>query len=182
MRFLAAIGALAIIVAIGAAVFFFGGFFNVAASEQDLQPVAWALQKVRTASIEPACQGHADRLARRRRRRAGRRQGLRRARLRQLPRRARRRLGQVLRRPAARSARPQGRRRRARAARALLRHQERHQHDGHAELRRGSRWAIPKSGRSSPSSRSCRRCRKPTTRAGPKPRRMHPPRAPAEKK
>jgi mono/diheme cytochrome c family protein len=51
MRFLAAIGALAIIVAIGAAVFFFGGFFNVAASEADLPPVAWALQKVRTASI-----------------------------------------------------------------------------------------------------------------------------------
>jgi mono/diheme cytochrome c family protein len=51
MRFLAAIGALAIIAAIGAAVFFFGGFFNVAASEPDLPPVAWALQKVRTASI-----------------------------------------------------------------------------------------------------------------------------------
>ena len=52
MRFLAAIGALAIIAAIGAAVFFFGGFFNVAASEPDLPPVAWALAKVRTASID----------------------------------------------------------------------------------------------------------------------------------
>ena len=51
MRFLAAIGALAIIAAIGAAVFFFGGFFKVAASEPDLPPVAWALKKVRTASI-----------------------------------------------------------------------------------------------------------------------------------
>jgi mono/diheme cytochrome c family protein len=51
MRFLAAIGALAIIVAIAAAVFFFGGFFNVAASEPDLAPVAWTLQQVRTASI-----------------------------------------------------------------------------------------------------------------------------------
>ncbi len=52
MRFLAAIGALAIIAAIGAAVFFFGGFFNVAASEPDPPPVAWALVKVRTASID----------------------------------------------------------------------------------------------------------------------------------
>jgi mono/diheme cytochrome c family protein len=51
MRFLAAIGALAIIVAIGAAVFFFGGFFNVSAVEEDPKPVAWALQQVRTASI-----------------------------------------------------------------------------------------------------------------------------------
>jgi mono/diheme cytochrome c family protein len=51
MRFLAAIGALAIIVAIGAAVFFFGGFFNVSATEEDPKPVAWALQQVRTASI-----------------------------------------------------------------------------------------------------------------------------------
>jgi mono/diheme cytochrome c family protein len=52
MRFLAAIGALAIIVAVGAAVFFFGGFFNVSAVEEDPKPVAWALQKVRTASID----------------------------------------------------------------------------------------------------------------------------------
>jgi mono/diheme cytochrome c family protein len=51
MRFLAAIGALAIIVAIGAAVFFFGGFFNVSAVEEDPKPVAWALAQVRTASI-----------------------------------------------------------------------------------------------------------------------------------
>jgi len=51
MRFLAAIGALAIIAAIGAAVFFFGGFYNVAASEPDLAPVAWALEHVRDASI-----------------------------------------------------------------------------------------------------------------------------------
>jgi mono/diheme cytochrome c family protein len=51
MRFLAAIGALAIIVAIGAAVFFFGGFFNVSAAEEDPKPIAWALEQVRTASI-----------------------------------------------------------------------------------------------------------------------------------
>jgi mono/diheme cytochrome c family protein len=51
MRFLAAIGALAIIAAIGAAVFFFGGFYNVAGTEPDLKPVAWAMEYVRDASI-----------------------------------------------------------------------------------------------------------------------------------
>jgi mono/diheme cytochrome c family protein len=51
MKFLAAIGALAIIAAIGAAVFFFGGFYNVAGTEPDLKPVAWALEYVRDASI-----------------------------------------------------------------------------------------------------------------------------------
>jgi mono/diheme cytochrome c family protein len=51
MKFLAAIGALAIIAAIGAAVFFFGGFYNVAGTEPDLKPVAWALGYVRDASI-----------------------------------------------------------------------------------------------------------------------------------
>jgi mono/diheme cytochrome c family protein len=45
------IGALAIIVAIGAAVFFFGGFFNVAANEEDPGIVNWALIKVRSVSI-----------------------------------------------------------------------------------------------------------------------------------
>jgi mono/diheme cytochrome c family protein len=51
MRFLAAIGALAIIAAIGAAVFFFGGFFNVSATAEDPAPVVWVLQKMREASI-----------------------------------------------------------------------------------------------------------------------------------
>jgi mono/diheme cytochrome c family protein len=51
MRILAFIGALAIIVAIGAAVFFFGGFYSVAASEADPDAVNWLLIKVRTASI-----------------------------------------------------------------------------------------------------------------------------------
>lgn len=49
--FLALIGALAIIVAIGAAVFFFGGYFSVAAAEPDPDVVNWALIKVRMASI-----------------------------------------------------------------------------------------------------------------------------------
>ncbi len=35
MRILAGIGAVAIILAVGAAVFFFGGYFNVAASAPD---------------------------------------------------------------------------------------------------------------------------------------------------
>ena len=52
MRLLALIGALAIIVAIAAAVFFFGGFYNIAATEQDPAPVAWALIHVRQASID----------------------------------------------------------------------------------------------------------------------------------
>jgi hypothetical protein len=46
------IGALAIIVAVAAAVFFFGGFYNVAATQTDLGVVAWALEHVRDASIK----------------------------------------------------------------------------------------------------------------------------------
>jgi mono/diheme cytochrome c family protein len=52
MRTLAYIGVLAIIAAIGAAIFFFGGFFNVAASEPNPGIVNWALVKVRMASVE----------------------------------------------------------------------------------------------------------------------------------
>jgi len=53
MRFLlAVIGALAIIAGIIVAGYFFGGFYNVAASEDDPQIVTWALPKVREASID----------------------------------------------------------------------------------------------------------------------------------
>jgi mono/diheme cytochrome c family protein len=52
MRTLAYIGVLAIIAAVGAAIFFFGGFFNVAASEPNPGIVNWALVKVRMASVE----------------------------------------------------------------------------------------------------------------------------------
>jgi mono/diheme cytochrome c family protein len=52
MRLLAFIGALAIIVGIVAAGFFFLGFYNVAASEEDPKIVGWALPKVRDASID----------------------------------------------------------------------------------------------------------------------------------
>jgi mono/diheme cytochrome c family protein len=51
MRFLAFIGALAILFAIGAAIFFLGGFFNVAENEANPAPVDWALATVRAASV-----------------------------------------------------------------------------------------------------------------------------------
>jgi mono/diheme cytochrome c family protein len=51
MRFLTFIGALAIIVGVLAAVFFFGGFYSVAATQEDPGIVKWVLKKVRTASI-----------------------------------------------------------------------------------------------------------------------------------
>lgn len=51
MRLLSLIGALAIVVAVGATIFFFGGFFNIAATEEDPGIVNWALVKVRMASI-----------------------------------------------------------------------------------------------------------------------------------
>ena len=56
MRILAAIGALAIIIGIGAAVFFFGGFYSVAGTAEDPAIVHWALIQVRTASIERQAQ------------------------------------------------------------------------------------------------------------------------------
>ena len=51
MRILAAIGALAIIGAVGAAVVFFGGFYSVAGTAEEPAIVHWALVQVRTASI-----------------------------------------------------------------------------------------------------------------------------------
>jgi mono/diheme cytochrome c family protein len=51
MRILAAIGVLAIIVAVGATAYFFGGFYNVAGTVEDLGIVKWALIQVRIASI-----------------------------------------------------------------------------------------------------------------------------------
>jgi mono/diheme cytochrome c family protein len=49
--FLALIGVLAILAAIAAAVFFFGGFYSVAATVDDPPSVKWALVQVRLASI-----------------------------------------------------------------------------------------------------------------------------------
>jgi mono/diheme cytochrome c family protein len=51
MRFLALIGALAILAAIAAAIFFFGGFYDVAAIDEQPAVVDWALADVRSASI-----------------------------------------------------------------------------------------------------------------------------------
>ena len=51
MKFLSLIGALAIIIAVAAGVFFFGGFYNIAATQPDLGVVARALEHVREASI-----------------------------------------------------------------------------------------------------------------------------------
>src|SRR5271166_3355900 len=55
MRILAFIGALAIIVAIAAAVYFLGGFYSVAQSEDNPAVVDWALASIRGASVA----GHA---------------------------------------------------------------------------------------------------------------------------
>jgi len=52
MKLLAFIGVLAILGAVGAGFFFFGGYYDVAAAEPDLAIVNWALVRVRTASIE----------------------------------------------------------------------------------------------------------------------------------
>ena len=52
MRILAVFGALAIIVDISAAVFFFGGFYSVAGTAEDPAVVTWALTQVRDASID----------------------------------------------------------------------------------------------------------------------------------
>jgi hypothetical protein len=51
LKFLGLIGLLAIVVAIAAAAFFFGGFFNVAGTAADPGVVDWALIHVRQASI-----------------------------------------------------------------------------------------------------------------------------------
>jgi mono/diheme cytochrome c family protein len=51
MRFLAAIGALAILASIGDAIYFFGGFYSVAGTADDPAAVTWALTRIRTASV-----------------------------------------------------------------------------------------------------------------------------------
>jgi cytochrome c553 len=51
MRILSAIGAIAVIGAVGAAVYFLGGFYTVAGTAKDPAVVEWVLVRVRTASI-----------------------------------------------------------------------------------------------------------------------------------
>ena len=95
MRFLAFIGAIAIVVVIAAGVYLFGGFYNVAASVNDVAIVDWPLNYVRDASIRRHASGTAPiKLDDPETIRAGA-PWLRRAALRELPRRARCRLGQV---------------------------------------------------------------------------------------
>ena len=52
MRFLAFVGAVAILVVIGAAAYFFGGYYSVAAAEPSLGIIDWALERIREASVE----------------------------------------------------------------------------------------------------------------------------------
>jgi mono/diheme cytochrome c family protein len=51
MRFLSFIGAIAIVVTVAVGVYVFGGFYNIAASVDDLGVVDWVLVRVREASI-----------------------------------------------------------------------------------------------------------------------------------
>jgi len=51
MRILAIVGALGLVGAVAAGVFFFGGFYDVAGAAPDLGVVRWALIQVRMASI-----------------------------------------------------------------------------------------------------------------------------------
>ncbi|MEX6507976.1 cytochrome c [Jiella sp. M17.18] len=52
MRFLGAIGALAILIAVAGAIYFFGGYYNVAAVGGGNAVVEWALRSVREASVD----------------------------------------------------------------------------------------------------------------------------------
>jgi len=51
LKILAAIGVLAFLSVVAAAIYFFGGFYNVAGSAGDSDLVTWALTHIRTASI-----------------------------------------------------------------------------------------------------------------------------------
>jgi mono/diheme cytochrome c family protein len=57
MRFLAAIGALAILAVVAGAVYFFGGYYSVAATEEHFDLVSWTLRSTRQASIEKRSAG-----------------------------------------------------------------------------------------------------------------------------
>lgn len=52
MRFFAFIGVLAVLAIIAGAVYFFGGFYDIAAAQPDSKPVEWLIGRVREASIE----------------------------------------------------------------------------------------------------------------------------------
>jgi mono/diheme cytochrome c family protein len=52
MRLFATIGFLAVVAIVAAAVYFFGGFYNVAATQRDPRIVDWAIGLVRMASVD----------------------------------------------------------------------------------------------------------------------------------
>jgi len=52
MRFLAIIGAFAILAAVAGAIYLLGGYYNVAVTEPNLGIADWALARIRTVSIE----------------------------------------------------------------------------------------------------------------------------------
>ena len=52
MRFLAIVGALAIVTALAGAIYFFAGYYSVGAAAPNVALVDWALARVRVASIE----------------------------------------------------------------------------------------------------------------------------------
>jgi mono/diheme cytochrome c family protein len=52
MRFLAIIGALAILAVIGAAIYLFGGYYSVAAAKPNPGFIDWAIAHIREASVE----------------------------------------------------------------------------------------------------------------------------------
>ena len=140
MRFLALIGALAIIAAIGAAIYFFGGFYNVAQNADNPAIVDWALASARGASVVAHGTETPPANLDDRRDDQGRRSHLFDDRLRQLSRRAAgRQLGQVVRRAEAGPRRSQGHGERAHRLTIVLGDQERHQVHRHAELRHGRR-------------------------------------------
>ncbi len=63
MRLLAVIGFLCIVAAIAVAIYVFGGFYNVAATEEESDPVGWVLIRVRNASINQHSSGLASPVA-----------------------------------------------------------------------------------------------------------------------
>ena len=134
MRLLAAIGVLAIVAVVGAAVFFLGGFYNVGGTAAEPTLVKWALMKVRTASINhyadgapPATLNEPAKVQ------AGALQFSERG-CAILSRCTWSELGQVLGRASTRPARSQGSCERSHTVPIILGDQERYQHDRDAEL------------------------------------------------
>ena len=139
MRLLAIIGVLAIIGAVAAGSLFLRRILQHRRNRAGSRDRRLGARQRAPGRDRPPRQRYAARHAQRCRHGPRRRTRLRRTRLRQLPWRARCHLGEVLRGPEPRAARPQGGGWGASAARAVLDRQERHQDDRHAEFRRRRR-------------------------------------------